>query len=299
MAHLLESYTRVSDAGVLCPKCGRGDWCLMRNDGKTCICSRMESGKPMGSSGWLHYLPAGEAQPVKCPSEPKEYLTPEEVERFLLANEVTERAGNLVDLQARKLGLNGGDLYHLQVHYHSDHAALLFPMFDSANRPIGARFRRSDGRKWSFKGGREGIFRPRLLVRNQPLWICEGPTDAAALHHLGFLNVIGRPSCMSGGAIIQELLDPCKTQPVIIIADPDEPGINGGTRLANQLPNPTIVLAGPADLRDFILQNDLISTCRSCILECMARDDDENAAWRIVHHNSHGQVYPFMRHFNE
>jgi phage/plasmid primase-like uncharacterized protein len=248
----------------------------------------------------MHYLPAGEWQPVKAISEPREYLTTEEVERFLLANEVTERAANLVDLQARKLGLAADNLYHFQVHYHADHAALLFPMFDAANQPIGARFRRSDGRKWSFKGGREGIFRPKRLVRTEPLWIAEGPTDAAALHHLGFLNVIGRPSCLSGGAIIQELLEPNKLQPVIIIADndPHGAGINGAVRLANQLPNPTIVLMGPSDLREFILQNELTSTCRSCIIECMTKDDDEASEWRVVHTNSPGKVYNFARHFD-
>ena len=41
-----------------CPVCGRPDWCLVSQDGKTAICARIESDKPAGNkgAGWIHTL---------------------------------------------------------------------------------------------------------------------------------------------------------------------------------------------------------------------------------------------------
>jgi len=281
---------------MLCPKCGRPDFCLVRNDGKTCICARVESGKPYGQAGWLHYLPADEVQAVKRPTAEKEYLTPRAVQAFLDSIR-TDRNEAMIERQAGQLGLYALDLNLMQCHYDSDKAALVFPMFDAAHQPIGARFRRADGRKWSLRGGREGIFRPLILFRSIPLFIAEGPTDAAALCHVGLDNTIGRPSCMSGGPIIQELLVPDKIQPVIIVADPDDPGVNGATRLANQLPNPVVVVTGPTDVREFVVEFGLPSVCRRAIIESLENESDDQTEWRAIYHNESGKFFPFKRKF--
>ncbi len=41
-----------------CPVCGKPDWCLVSQDGKTAICARIESDKPAGNkgAGWIHAL---------------------------------------------------------------------------------------------------------------------------------------------------------------------------------------------------------------------------------------------------
>jgi hypothetical protein len=62
----------------------------------------------------------------------------------------------------------------------------------------GIRLRRENGSNLAVAGSREGPFLPmtgwpgdrgRLLVS-------EGPSDTAALFDMGFLNVVGRPSCV-------------------------------------------------------------------------------------------------------
>jgi len=42
----------------LCPICGKPDWCLISEDGKSAICARTESDKPAGNkgAGWIHTL---------------------------------------------------------------------------------------------------------------------------------------------------------------------------------------------------------------------------------------------------
>jgi len=41
-----------------CPICGKPDWCLISEDGKSAICARIESDKPAGNrgAGWIHKL---------------------------------------------------------------------------------------------------------------------------------------------------------------------------------------------------------------------------------------------------
>ena len=43
---------------IPCPVCGKPDWCLISQDGKTAICARIESNKPAGNkgAGWIHTL---------------------------------------------------------------------------------------------------------------------------------------------------------------------------------------------------------------------------------------------------
>lgn len=52
--------TRVEDAGITCPVCGKPDWCLVDdpNDPKAVICPRTKDGaaKDLGEAGYLHYV---------------------------------------------------------------------------------------------------------------------------------------------------------------------------------------------------------------------------------------------------
>ena len=53
-----------------CPVCGKPDWCLLSQDGKTAICARIESDKPAGTkgAGWIHHLDTTTSLP---PSKPR------------------------------------------------------------------------------------------------------------------------------------------------------------------------------------------------------------------------------------
>lgn len=52
-----------------CPICGKPDWCLISEDGKSVICARVESDKPVGNAGagWLHSLEDRLYLPVRQP----------------------------------------------------------------------------------------------------------------------------------------------------------------------------------------------------------------------------------------
>ncbi len=41
---------------IPCPICNKPDWCLIHEDGKHCICARIESEREAGRAGWLHLL---------------------------------------------------------------------------------------------------------------------------------------------------------------------------------------------------------------------------------------------------
>ncbi len=53
-------WTRVSEAGISCPVCGKPDWCLVSaddpNDPAAAICPRTPSARNLGDAGYLHVL---------------------------------------------------------------------------------------------------------------------------------------------------------------------------------------------------------------------------------------------------
>lgn len=294
MRHLLEDYERVSEE-TPCPKCGSPDWCLIHRSGRKCICQRVERGGiPRGEAGYLHYLPEGERVPINKPAEPKTYLAPNQIKAYLAEHDGAE---NMLEHQAHLLGLPVSSIKAFQAHYESQAAALIFPMYDEHGHVCGCRLRRSDGRKWSLKGGREGVFLPHgSIVTGQPIFIAEGPTDAAAAYSLGFHNVIGRPSCTGGVRIIcHSFLLRNALTPVVIFADPKPQELDGATKLAMQLPNPCVVIVGPTDLREFVIKTDLQSDARRGILEGLT--DCERPIWRDIYRNQPGKFYPFDRLF--
>ena len=292
MAHLLDKYRRVTEEHP-CPKCGHETWCLVRNDGKTCICQRVSSGMKLGHAGYLHYLPPGEAKPVTAKRSPKVYLTTQQVAAALRGMSKA-RNREMLDRQARLLGLSYAAIDYMQVHYASKEAAIVFPMFDGNGKVCGARYRRSDGRKWSLKGGREGAFMSRQFSPRYVTFVTEGPTDAAALCDLNLVNVLGRPSCSYGKETIGSLLEHPDT-PVIIVSDPKPQEVDGAVNLANYLRNPAVVILGPTDVREFVRNSSSTNACRCAILEGVAGDD--TTLWQAIHRNVRGRFYPFDQHY--
>ncbi len=121
-------------------------------------------------------------------------------------------------------------LRRLRVHRHSETVSG-WPMRDDAGRVIGIRYRGTDGRKWSYRGGREGLFVPDDLAADGLLLLPEGASDTAVLLTLGF-EAAGRPSCATGLPHCRQL---ARHRDVIVVADADAPGRTGAEALAAKL----------------------------------------------------------------
>jgi 5S rRNA maturation endonuclease (ribonuclease M5) len=234
-----------------------------------------------------------------------EYLTSQQVKEYL-RSVTAGRNAEMLERQARIMGLSLRSLIDMQTTYDSDKAALAAPMFNERGLPSGVRFRRADGRKYSLKGGREGVFMSRHYSPYKLIWLVEGHSDAAACCEIGFKNVVGRPNCSGGLQVIKGLLNNATRTPVIVIADPDDPGRQGATTLIQSIPNPAIVIVGPADLRRFltngldkgkITTKSLQNRCRRAIIEGI-ENGDENTEWKPLCHNIAGTSYDFVRYIN-
>lgn len=286
-------FTEVS-ADQPCPVCGKDSWCALHRSGRKVLCQRSAGGKPTRSGGWLHYLPPGTVAPATSTRAPrtKPKLTRGQI-RAYRTSLCRDYLDPLFKKHAALLGVSTFALEQLDCGYDVDGAVLAFPMVNACRVPVGYRFRRRDGRKWSLKGSQEGIFMPKRFDPTRPIFITEGPTDATALLDAGLRNVIGRPSCSGGQRDIVALLDEHRRTPVVILADPDDPGIAGAERLAGQLPNPCIVITGEVDIRDYVTGFRRTGVAAEVILEVVA--GQPRHPWRIVSHNLSGRCYNFGR----
>src|SRR5262249_36629954 len=129
---------------------------------------------------------------------------------------------------ARSLGLSVDSLLALSIGSSARPRPWACPVTDPDNKVLGIRLRRLGGGKFAVKGGKEGLFIPATAeVECCFLFICEGPTDAAALLDMGFANVVGRPSCTGGIKLLVELVRRRQPPEVVIVGDGDEPGRRG------------------------------------------------------------------------
>ena len=223
----------------LCPVCGKPDGCLLAEDASAAICLRISAGskKKVGTSGagWLHILsdkPLTDRKfrvnkPVEVP--PKigfmtKYAMIYHRNFADLKNSSREPVPEVVKIS--KLGVSLEALDLLLMGY--DNTNYTFPMKNGKERIIGIRLR-SDRGKFSVRGSQNGLFWPVGIKADSKelLFICEGPTDCAALLDLGF-SVIGRASCNTGLKYIKEAFEHFDRQ-VIIMADKDEPKFRPGS----------------------------------------------------------------------
>lgn len=226
-----------------CPVCGKGDWCLIAEDGSACICARISEGsaKKCGEAGWLHKL-SDSPVPVRHRPKPKAVKNEPAPDFFGLVEKHQQSETGLSSL-AKQLGVSIVSLIRLQVGF--DGKGWLFPMRDGFNKLVGIRVRTSTG-KFAVKGSKNALFWPVGVKADADglLFICEGPTDTAALLDLGF-DAIGRASCNTGLEYIKTMIGRFDRQ-VVIMADKDEPkkkpgggvfypGIEGALRLASEL----------------------------------------------------------------
>jgi len=225
-----------------CPICEKPDWCLVSEDGSVAICQRVsEGGKKVGDAGWLHRLTGNPVQARKYRPRPKEQQQPAP-DFFKLVEKYRQSETGLAWL-SKDLGVSVASLVQLQVGF--DGKGWLFPMRDGYNKIVGIRVRMKN-KKFAVKGSKNALFRPvRVKAESDNmLFICEGPTDTAALLDLGF-DAIGRASCNTGAEHIKTMTGQFN-RTIVIMADTDAPttlpggrvcypGIEGGLRLAKEL----------------------------------------------------------------
>lgn len=201
----------------------------------------------MRNGGWLH------VSPKPMPVVSKSHETPPLVgaSRMIL-RWAEETHQNALQSLATRLGLSSDSLASLNAVYASQHRAWAFPMRDGFGEVVGIRLRAEDGRKWAVRGSKQGIFWP--VTDPQPTcFIPEGPTDTAAALCLG-LFAVGRPSCSCGGREIRQALRGLNIRRAVIVADNDEPGIQGARRVAKELRGIKVAIWTPPakDLREFV-----------------------------------------------
>ncbi len=282
MPTLLSEYVKVSESQP-CPKCGHTDWCLIHKSGRKCICQRVLSGKRRGEAGWLHYLGPGMVASGKLLKAQEPTHVPPARLRHYMSYLRDKKDVKMLEKHAKYLGLPVRSIVDMGVAYDIGLAALAFPMFNEDLQTVGVRYRRRDATKFSFKSGREGVFLSMWFVPSRLTIVTEGPTDAAAVIAAGLVNVVGKPSCTGWDRIIGRLLKDNPDTPVIMVADPDEPGKAGGLNLANSLPNFCAVICPPKDIRDVVMRAELTSEIGNAILNVASGHEIDG--WQLYYVN--------------
>lgn len=232
-----------------CPICEKPDWCCV---GDVFInCMRVQSDKESHNGGWLHKIdkdrPFRPLPPLR-PVHPAERLAIDF--KKLLWGWQNQTPDLELEVFAEVLGVDFLALKAIGVAWAKPHHAWAFAMRDQDGEVIGIRLRANDGRKWAVTGSKAGIFMAHPLLRQPMAFICEGPTDTAAVLSMG-LWAYGRPSCTGGTELLQKTIRQHGVKEVVILSDNDEPGIHGARRLAEQLPIRCCVLVPPTkDVRE-------------------------------------------------
>lgn len=252
-----------------CIICDKPDWCCIGN--LFACCMRVESSKPCANGGWLHPL---DSEPKPFVPKPKLIEPPKINVTRLMAGFQSETMPHWIDDLSRELSVSSDSLRSLDVAWASAHEAWAFPMRDGYGDPIGIRLRTKGGSKFAVTGSRQGIF----ISSYQPLpelYICEGPTDTAAMLSIG-CYAIGRPSCLGCDAMIQDFIREKKIRQVIIVADSDEPGQRGAEKLQNYLRVKSKIWTPPAkDIREAVKKG-----LNQQLMDCLTK----NILWTIPNH---------------
>lgn len=155
----------------------------------------------------------------------------------------------LLENAARKLKVTQGALRTMQIGWSDHWNAYTFPMRNAVTEQIiGIRTRTIDGAKFALTGSRQGYFMPEGQERTDIVFVCEGPTDCAALVGEG-LEAIGRASCVHKSADLHERL---RGRNIAIVADNDDVGIHGALSLAKSMEfmAQVVVMSPPKGIKD-------------------------------------------------
>jgi len=254
---------RVSE-DILCPICGKPDWCLVSPDGKAAICSRIQEGSVNNNgAGFLHildntYVPAKNFKkqrrwPINwnvihdgySRAVTRLYESPDNSVCYHIVMEMLEN-----------VGIEFSTLLQFGIGW--DGEAFTFPIKNSNLDIIGLMRRFPNGDKRLIKGSGMGLFIPSTFYNQSPcVLVCEGLTDTATGVELNFSSV-GRMNCNTGNTELISLLGGCCGTRIVIIADndPDNAGINGARILAKEFlscENPYVdvkVIRPPEGIKD-------------------------------------------------
>ena len=212
-----------------CTVCDKPDWCLVHQDNTATICMRVASDRPLPCGGWLHKR--GSVTPPRRPALPTHINYVHDWDRILrVMGDNTDSAER--NRYAQALGVAPHVVAGLGVVYAEPYDAWGWPMRSATGEVIGIRLR-SDTRKWAVTGSHQGLFF-RLRKPAGRVYIVEGPTDTAAALSIG-LEAIGRPSCTGGVDLIREWIGRHSVRETVIVADSDDPGVNGAETLSAKI----------------------------------------------------------------
>lgn len=239
----MSRWIRVSPR-LMCPVCGRPDWCLVTEDGTAAICPRVESDRRCGEAGWLHRLSDCRAQRQRCnpwrvPLRRGSSARPEEIAALARRFQATADKCGATGRLATELGLSEKALARFGVGWSLRDAFSSWPMFDHRGWTAGINRRFTDGTKKIVTGHRAGLYMPADLPQDLAcvegtLLVTEGASDAVAALDLGFWAV-GRFSCTHGTELLVRLVGRIKPTRLVLIGDADEPGRRGVESLASVL----------------------------------------------------------------
>ncbi len=142
---------------------------------------------------------------------------------------------------ANELGVGAKTLIDLGLGWDESKQCFTFPERNATGQITGIGTRDMTGQKRCVKASVRGVYLPdRWRDIPGPLYICEGPSDTAALLTIGRLG-IGRPSATGGTKVLVELLAQVGDREIIVVgendckADGKWPGRTAAESLANQL----------------------------------------------------------------
>lgn len=243
-----------------CPICEKPDWCAVCRDLNLVLCMRIVSTRPSKNEmgGYLHTLDGAVAQPEK-----REKPLPTQIDgSSMMKKWFRETTREQYEQHADELGVHAGALIALKCAWAKEHGAWAFPMRNGAGLVVGIRLRATNGRKWSVRGGHEGVFQPSIDPQ-EVVFCAEGPTDTAALLSIG-KYAIGRPSCSGGVAILSAVISRLGIRKAVIVADNEadkqtpngqrwNPGCDGAQKLSDDIGVPCCIVVLPVkDCREAV-----------------------------------------------
>jgi len=154
--------------------------------------------------------------------------------------------------------------------------AWAFPMRDGDGSIVGVRLRAMSGDKWAITGSKQGMFYDADMLdagTERVLYVCEGPTDTAAMLTMGF-QTAGRASCNGQADQIRALCKRFGFRKLVAVADNDPahekrdgaifyPGRDGALKMLKECGMPFKALIPPAkDVRAWLRDGATVDAVR-------------------------------------
>ncbi len=225
-----------------------------------------EVSKEPDAAGFRHFRRADEPRPTPPPRAKFTPMRDWPTEAKRLAKSLSTTAGDWIHA---RLGLPAGALDCLPLvgvsGFVSGRFITSWPEVDAGDVVIGLTERTpgdTKDTKKMLKGGHRGLTLPTgWRERPGPVFVVEGPTDAAALTAAG-LSAVGRPSKDGGGKLLAELFAGWPPdREIVIVGENDPPAADGSlpgreaavrlaTGLARTLSRRVLVALPPAGVKD-------------------------------------------------